>query len=641
MNLPPIKRKKAVSGKKRDKKRPDKNPVKRPVIFYILILACAAVIAAGVIIFMLVIPDSGEPVDQSEYSIAYVVKVAQGAESLSVDINFDIIDLSRDNTIMLYKGLMTDDMLEYTGCTDDTGREVAFIETPDLVSIGPIIGDAKSVRFSYDVRVGYVSPGIDLFEIPYAQGCMLDDLIVFSGEYAILMPFLDPETFDKMEKYVNSVSFEFIVPEGLDPIIPFRTPLDRQFSLVTDKPDWEFFNTISKSAFCFGRFESYDYDGLFGDALVYIDKQALHELSQYSLDALAVFLDNYTYIFDEPLGSVPIVLLRNHPADNSVITGGAGSACSAISINLRIAEDFRALSNMVFHTFFDSKIKPLNLRYKGYTWIYRGLAEYYVNRSINWLPGYIVEAYSIGRPTHPVEYYLRYLYFSLKEPGFLALSPANELTGMYTSQEEFYMSVKVPLLIDVINLSIGEKTGQEYGFLRTLVKNGGSSDPLDVEKMLKGVCGPDYTVISDYLSGKALIPNYNGFDINGDYYDVDFSRDYIMILLDQDEQKYAYFFSLDKINYPYAPLFLLNEEAFMAEVAARGIRYNSDLIQGEVEKFSSILHRLLLQYAMWASVSGIDDVTELNIYKVLTQPENWQKWYELYSEIGIEYEVYE
>jgi hypothetical protein len=112
-----------------------------------------------------------------------------------------------------------------------------------------------------------------------------------------------------------------------------------------------------------------------------------------------------------------------------------------------------------------------------------------------------------------------------------------------------------------------------------------------------------------------------------------------MYMLDEDERKNSYFFSLENVNYPYFPLLLLNEERFMQEVNKRGIRYNTDLIQKEVEKFSSILHRLLLQYAMWASVSGIDDVTEPNIYRVLTQPENIEKWNDLCAQIGIEYTV--
>jgi hypothetical protein len=612
---------------------------KRSKRFYALALACAAILVAGIVVFIVKMSNREEQIDQSGYSIGYVIKALPEEGCLDVGINIDIFELSQDRTVMLYKGQMTDDALEYTVCTDGSGRELPFADTPDLVSIGPVDDDCKTIRFEYKALIGDASPGYDPYEIPYVQGCLFDDLIVFSGEYALLIPFLDPASFDSMEKYVRGVSFEFIVPEGLDPIIPFQAPIDGKLSFSIDKPDWDFFNAISKSAFCFGHFERYDYNRLIEGATVFIDEQAKYELSQYSLDALVSFLDSNRVAFGEPLGDVPIVLLRNHPADGSVITGGAGSACSAVSINLRIAEDFRALSNMVFHTFFDSKIKPRNLRYNYYAWIYRGMAEYYVGKSANNLPGYIVDEYSIGGPMHPAALYLKYLYFSLKEPGFLALGPANELSGMYIAQEEFYMSVKVPIIIDAINYSIGERTGEEDGFLKTLVRNGKSSEPLDVEKLLKEVCDADFDVIKDYLSGKALVPNYNYYDINKNNYGGDMSLEGIMYMLDMDEQKNAYFFGQENVNYPYVPLILLNEDAFMQEVAKRGISYNSGLIQDEVEKFSSILHRLLLQYAMWASVSGIDDVTQPNVYRVLTQPENMEKWYALCEQIGVEYEV--
>jgi hypothetical protein len=602
--------------------------------FFALIIACVVIIAAiGIFAFI-----QTTKVDQSAYSIGYTVKaVPEG--SLNVDISIDVSKLSQDRTIPLYKGLMGEDSVEFIECLDDSGREVTLAETPDLVSIGPIEGGVESVRLNYNVLIGELDQSYELDVIPYTKGCVLDDLIVFSGEYALLIPFLDPDSFDDMGKYVANVNFEFIVPQGLVPIVPYQRPIEGQLAFSKDKPDWEFFNTISKSAFCFGQFEKYDYNGFFEDSSIFVDKQVMSELSQYPLDALAVFLDYYRVVFGEPLGEVPVVLLRNHPVDNSVITGGAGSACSAISINLRVAEDFRAMSNMVFHTFFDSKIKSPNLRYMNYNWIYRGLADYYVGLSSGSLPSYVVDEYSIGGAMHPAQRYLRYLYFSLKEPGFLAVSPAAEETGMYIAQEEFYMGVKVPLIIDAINHSIGGNSGEPDGFIKALASKGKAAKPLDVEKLLKEYCGADYDAITDYLSGKALVPNYLGLDLNEDSYTVDLSRNSIIYMLDQDEQRYAYFFSLEYVYYPYTYMFLLNEEEFMAEAAKRGIHYNSDIIQNEVKKFSSVLHRLLLQYAMWASLAGIDDVTIPNIKGAMTEDDVMAEWRELCGQIGYEYRI--
>jgi len=623
----------ADSDKKRKKKKNEKGYKQRvrkhSRIFFAVATAFVAVAAAGIAFFLIPVRT-----DQSVYSIGYVIKAFPEEGCLNVDINIDISKLSRDRTILLYKGLMTEQTIDFTGCADSSGSELPFIDTPDLISIGPISDVSKQVSFKYNAFIGSLNEDDAYYGLPlYARGCLLDDLITFSGEYALLIPFVDPTSFESIEKVVESVSFEFIVPDGLRPIIPYQPPIDGQLSFSVDKPDWDFFNRISKSAFCFGHFEPYDYNGYFGDAAVYIDKAATIELSQHALEAMTGFLDYYTEIFGEPPGDVPMVLLRNLPDNDIVITAGVGGGSAAMSANLRIADDFRVMSNMVYHAFFDSKIKPYNLRYKGYEWIYRGLAEFYVGYSVDYLPESIVSQYSIANSKSLSETYLRYLYFSLKEPGFLAVGPADELSAIYIPQEEFYMGVKAPLIIDVINYSIGERTGQSDGLIKELVKKGGNTKYLNVEKFLKGVCGADAGPITDYLSGKALIPNIRNVSIDG------FPKEYLLYILDQDEQRYSYFFNQQKVFYPYMSLFLLNEDAFMSEVEKMGISYNTDYIQNEVKAFSSVLHRLLLQRAMWASFAGIDDITRPNIVRELASDEVMNKWNDFRQKIGYEYSI--
>jgi hypothetical protein len=594
-----------------------------------------ALAAAGIAALLLAIALNGG-IDQSVYSISYLVKALPEEGALNVDIDIDVSRLSRDRSVLLYKGMMDELALEFTGCADGDGNEVPFSDTPDLVSIGPIDGESRQarLRFSYNVVIGSTNDDEGYYGMPlYAQGCLLDDLIAFSGEYALLIPFLDSAASESMGKYVKSVSFEFVVPEGLAPIIPYQPALDGQLSFSADKPDWEFFNRISKSAFCFGQFERYEYDGAFGDAAVYADKAIAGGLSRYALDAMTGFLFYYTNLFGEPLGEVPIVLLRSLPGDGTVITAGVGSGGAAMSADMRLADDFQAMSNMVFHAFFDSKVWPLNLRYVGYEWIYRGMAELCVAASADFLPEDVKERYSIGDAAPMSERYMRYLYFSLKEPGFLALGPADEMTGMYVPQEDFYFKVKAPLVIDAVNFLIAGRGGPPDGFLKELVKRGGSAKPIDVEKLLKDVCGDGAEPISGYLSGNALIPNSRGFGVDG------MPDENILYMLDQDERRYTYFFGRHNVFYPYSSLVLLDEEPFMAEVAERGVRYNSDEVQGAVRQFSNVVHRLLLQRAMLASFAGVDDITVPNISRELAQTDVRDKWSAFCEEVGFEYRI--
>ena len=599
-----------------------------PKIKYALIAVVAVVIC--LIAFFTV--RSLNSISQSVYSISYVVDATPSVGALVVDVTIDITKLSKDSTVMLYKGMMNDQSLVVASLTDGDDVEIPYADTEDVMAIGPLSKDQTQIKLTYFANIGSMNDEESFYGLPlYAQGCLLDDLIAFSGEYAILIPFLDPDTFDSIDKYITGVSFEFNVPEGLRPIIPYQPPIDGQLSFYVEKPDWEFFNRISKSAFCFGQFERYDYDGFFGSATVYVDEGVVNEISQYSLDAVSAFLYFYSDIFGEPLGEVPLTLLRNLSDNDEIITAGVGSGGAAMSINLRLADDFQVMSNMMFHLFFDSKIKPYNLRYKSYDWVYNGLSEFYVNYSINYLPETIKELYSIGEAISLSDRYMRYIYFSLKEPGFLAVAPAHELTGMYGPQEDFYLKVKIPLIIDVINYSINEKAEQPDGFIKELVKRGKTTEALDIEKFLKEVCGGDASVIADYLGGVALIPNIRGFNLNNE------SDESILYQLDQNEQMYNYLFYQQGLLYPYSSMFLLNEAPFMADVERLGISYNTDVIQNEVMQFSSVIHRLLLQRAMWASFADIDDITLPNINNDLADPEVMNKWEEYCIEIGFEY----
>ena len=590
-------------------------------LFFIILASCLLVAVAVILVIWI---GGNNQADQSKYSIGYAVETNPGGECLNVDVTLDIDKLNEKRTIDLYKGLMTAQWLE---CVDDSGNEVPYTESTDLVSIGPIDETTKTVHFKYDAYLGQT--GEEWEDTSYIQGCLFEDLVTFSGEYALLTPYVDPDFLDSIGKYVTSASFTFNYPEDWQSILPYQAPLAEQRSFTQNKPDWDFFNSISKSAFCFGQFEQNEN---FKDTMVFVDKGITDNVSEHSLEALTIFLDYYTTIFGEPLDDVPIVLLRNRPSDDCIVVGGIGSGSSALSINMRMADDVRVLSNMVYHSFFDSKVKSRNLRYATNNWLYDGLAEYYVGISAGILPDTIKDEYEIEAPASMPERYLEYLYFSLKEPGLLAVSPTDEM-NMYSAQQEFYMGVKIPLVIDTINYSIEQQEEQPDGLIKALVEQGSNPKPLDVEKFLQDLCGPDYEAIKNYISGRALIPNYREYNIDA------LPPAQILSILDADEEVYSYLFIEESAYYPYEPLYLLNEEPFMAEVAKRGIHYNTPEIQNEVKGFSTVLDRLLLQYAMWASLAGIDDITQPNILRDLTQEEVTKQWDELREEIGYEIDL--
>ncbi|MCL2152093.1 MAG: hypothetical protein FWH57_05080 [Oscillospiraceae bacterium] len=590
----------------------------------IVVSCCVAVLAAAIVLSAVFL----WRVDQAKYSLSYVVTADPSYGELIIDMAVDIKSLPEDRTLLFYMGKT--DAIWYD-CLDGNGEEVPYYENGDLMVIGPVEKKTRKLNFKYEARIGALS---DIFDsMPYTQGSFFDDLLTFSGEYVFLLPYTDPDLLDSMDKYIKSVSIDFQVPDDWQSIIPYNKPLDGSRSLYVNKPTWDFFNSISKSAFCFGHFERFDYGGTLTSEQIYVDVAAADGIPQYTIDTLTLYLDYFTEIFGQTLDDVPIVLLRNHPYDYSIIVGGVGSRCSAVSMDMRFIDDYKVLSNVVYHSFFDSKIKPRNLRYVTGNWIYVGLADYYVNLSSGLLPIEVRNNYEMGQLETFEEKYLKYLYFSLKEPGFLGLNPADEQLGMYQAQQDYYFGVKVPIIIDAINYLIDQKTGRPDGFIKSLVEIGASEKSIDLDDLLKMVCGDDYETIKMYFAGYALIPNYKTLNI--DY----MPREDIIDILDLTESAFAAMFRLDNVYYPYASVVLLNEEPFMAEVQRRGVRYNSDEIQEEVKKFSAVLHRLLLQYAFWAKIAGIDDITEPGIHEAMFDQSAIYEWDIFCDEIGFEIDI--
>jgi hypothetical protein len=540
----------------------------------------------------------------------------------------EIKSLSADRALHFYKGQT--DAIWYS-CLDENGAEVPYYENGDLITIGPVGEQTKKLTLNYDARIGAISD--DWEYITYTQGSFFEDLLTFSGEYVFLLPYTDPQLLDSLNKYIIGVSIDFRIPDDWDSIIPYNTPLSGARSLRMEKPTWDFFNSISKSAFCFGHFSRYDYGGILAVEQVYIDAAIAGAIPQFTLDSLTLFLDYYTEIFGQPLDDLPLILLRNHPYDNSIIIGGVGSRSSAVSVDMRFIDDYKVLSNVLFHSFFDSKIKPRNLRYITGNWIYVGLADYYVNLSSLILPVEVRNNFEMAQLETFEEKYLKYLYFSLKEPGFLALNPADEQLGMYNAQRDYYFGVKVPVMIDVLNYMKEQKTGRSDGFIKNLVEIGASEKSYDLDDLLKKICGDDYETIKMYFAGQALIPNYKNLNI--DY----LPKIHIIDILDLAEQAFSYMFTKENVYYPYANVVLLSEAPFMAEAERRGIRYNNDEIQKEVGDFSSTLHRVLLQYAMWADIAGIDDVTTPGIHSALFQSNVLSEWDALREKIGYEVDI--
>ena len=583
----------------------------------VITLAAFCVIAAIIYIFNKTDPTSYA---QSAFSMEYTVSTRSDSVSpILVRIDMPISKLSEEKIIRLYLGNV---FPKEEKCVDNLGNEVPFSIEGAFLALGPIQDDAASVSYTYSSDVGQKDESSN-----YTIGVLYDDLLVFKGEDVLITPVLDINEIsgsERFTRYIESISLHLEQNRGWTSIMPFATPLDDSCSFKIDSPGWAELNSLSKSAFCFGTFDPL----LLDDGSKFFLDRGATDIQSDDLEMLLAFTAFYTRVFGEGLGDTPFVLLRNH-TDGALIGGGVGAGAAAVSAKPLVAEDCQTISRTLYYAFFDSKARSMNLRYVSNYWIYRGLCDYYTNASAETLPENIKERFSIEVENTIAAQYLRYLYFSLKDPAFLVLSPTQEET-MNAAYEEYYFSSKVPLMIDIINYISWRNTGQSDGLIRGLVANG-DQRIIDVEELIEELCGKDKDSISGFFAGETLIPNHRELSL-----DLLMSNEEIVDEIARYERLFSLLFSMQNIYYPDEPIFLLNTNAFMVAAQSLGVRYNTDQIESHVRGFSKVLDQLLLQYAYRAKLAGVDDITKPGVRGELYDSEATDKWIEFCKEIGIQ-----
>ena len=235
--------------------------------------------------------------------------------------------------------------------------------------------------------------------------------------------------------------------------------------------------------------------------------------------------------------------------------------------------------------------------------------------------------YELNITIAPEMDYLDYLYFSIKEPDFLIQNPSLE-GNMDEAQGSFYMDVKVPVMLNLVNYAMENTDGGN--FIDALMDMAGEEKELNIDKFLKKKTGGYYEAVQRCFSGNSLLPNYNDFRLDGSYSDDD-----ITMRLTNTDARFAGLYSHGHgyIGYLSFPLYLLKPDIFYADVEALGIRYSTDEIMAEVREFSTVLDQFLLQYAMFAYLAGYDELTYENTKNMYTT-ENFYIWIEYCENMG-------
>gem|GEM_PF-1462145 len=558
------------------------------------------------------------------FALEYEVKPINIEDKLlSVSIRIYPAQSSESRNIIIGKGSI--DVLEPV-CLDESGREVTVTDENGLINIGPIGEDVSYAEYAYKVKVGKI---VDR----RLQGDAYDDLLVFSGENVLLLPYFNPlseEDMKSIDTYISRISVRVDGNEDWSAIMPYQKVYNtnQNSPVVIENPDWNVLYNLSKSCYAFGKFDTLAIQTKDGYINFFVDSACTNNLNPENVIAMSNIYNYYRDVFGKGLKDYAVVLLRQELDNGFAILGGVSGKTLGLSVNMESGEDWYILSHSLYHAFFDNIVQAKNLHYAPNLWLYKGLANYYVDKSAGALPDDIKNEYGIQTNGDLSHVYNRYLYFSFRDPGLLKLSPAKEMMNM-VAEDEFYYNTKVPLVIDFIEKTLERRTMTKNNLIGALVERADEKSISMGEFMLE-LLGQDEEKIRAYLSGDDIIPLSEARDTEEDVAQ-------IIDDLSQYNQMLTLLYQYEIPAYPYDPIIALNFESVLAEAEKKKVRFSSDEIQEKVRNYSETLYCLLMQNALRADMCGIKDLSEPDLFYKINTEDNLKKWAEFINEVGVYY----
>lgn len=553
----------------------------------------------------------------SQFAVDYTVEPVDFAGKLAtVTIQLTPEKLSADRTLYLDASAVDGSKPK---CTGSDGAELTLNDLGSVWEIGPLPEGCETLSFTYDVKLGERN-GED-FQV---EGNLYEDLMVFQGKKVLMIPWFDSDNAPYMDRYISRVSFRLQNNPGWSAIMPFAETNGAEAFFQLDKPTWYDFYDISNSSFCFGSFEPLNLSAAGGTGTLYLDKSIDNSADVNDLSTVVSFYNYYAGVFGEGLSDMPLVLLRSAEDGESVILGGVGGKSAAISLSMLTPGECQTMSRTIYHAFFDSKIYARNLHFMPNQWLYKGLESYYLDDSASALPLELKERYGIEVQDDMNRKYMKYLFFSLKDPILASLSSDQE-DSMVSAQQDFYYNVKVPLILHTIEKYAGQD--KPNALLRYLQEQTPRQD-INVSKLMKDLLGKDEMAVRAYFSGSSYIPNYWDFSAQ------DINQESTVELLSSYEDLLSELYQEQYVDYPYDPVFLINIDTLNKEIADRKLSFSSPEMEAIVKDYSETVYLLLMQNALRASLCGIEDPGAAGVKAELNSLKNGQKWTDYVSKVG-------
>jgi len=579
--------------------------MRRWVIFGIVLI-----VFTTILFFTLSAGDTQYP----KINIHYKIK-PQNIREKKISVNIRIRTNNSEREVRLAKGLFDTISSE---CADDKGNKVPFKDNERVITIGPISDDVEYIDYSYEITLGNMLGG-------KAKGDIYEDLMVFSGEDVLLFPFINEEDFDFISRYIDEITIEVQTKDDWNSVIPFQQNICEDNKVTIKKPDWHVLYNLAKSCYAFGKFEYLPINTIDGTFDFLVDAAHKHKLTSENVTTISNIYNFYVRVFGEGLKDYPVVLLRSEESQELPILGGVGGKSLGISFEMETGEDWYTFSRTLYHAFFDSKIHARNLHFPPNLWLYKGLAEYYVDKSASVIPANVRSKYGIVVNDSLDDIYSRYLYFTLKEP-MLNVTPAHE-DFMLMAQSEYYYNTKVPLIINEIENILQKRNGTANNLIGVLMKYS-NEEVINFAKIMTELLGSEEARIRAYLAGEEIIPYFRKSPEKE-------NTEKVLLELDQYERYLTLLFQKEVEEFPYDPVILLKPEILSKEIQNRKLNFGSESLQQRVRNYSETIYLLLMQHSLRADICGESDLASHEIRFKLNNSENTTKWVEYINKVGL------
>jgi len=432
------------------------------------------------------------------YKLEYAIQsLTQMDNTLSV--NLKISNIRNRDKLELYKGKV--DSYDYTFRSLKGKSKTTFKEDSQYIEINNI--DSDYIIFGYKVKIG----GLDKHG---HSGEINTDLLTFEGQKVLLMPLeaYDPSQ-NTNKKNISEVNVIVKSNKGWTRIVPFESKgsHDENTSVsVVDSPTWLDFYQLSKSCFALGKFNREQLTYKYGVADLYFDP-SMNNLSEDTKKGLASIFDYYGNLFGKGMPQFSLVLLNKSSDDSKHILGGSSTLTLGSTFDPDNKRDWELMSHRLYHAFFDTNVKSPMIFSAPNLWFYEGLATYYENTAIGFLPDSIKNRLSIDSNENFNSLFRKYVYMYYKDPKIKEIIPANEEQYVNSGgKTEFLHYTLAPLIIKAIEDKSLKKYNQQDRTIKFILKEY-KDKPFDIKNIVQYSIGKeDNSFYNSHILKNDILP---------------------------------------------------------------------------------------------------------------------------------------